>query len=100
MGEAMKQRSSHLIPGPSPYGEGSKCRSAIGVDEVKKYFIETIKIDSMAFRQTMKIKYTRSTNCWSVALAFLLTAFCVLTCGETVAQQNLTLSQAIEVAQR
>src|SRR5687767_13764489 len=45
----------------------------------------------MSFRLTMKVKH---------AVALLLVVFSVLTSEDTVAQQNLTLSQAIEVAQR
>jgi len=54
----------------------------------------------MSFRQTMKVKQVRSTNPRRVALLHLLIVFCGLAWEDTIAQQKLTLSEAIEIAQR
>lgn len=54
----------------------------------------------MSFRQTMKVKHVRFTSSRRVTLVLLLMAFCVLTWEDMVAQQILTLSESIEIAQR
>jgi outer membrane protein len=51
----------------------------------------------MSFRQAMKVKHVGSTP---MARVLLVIVFCVLSSRDLVAQQVLTLSEAIEIAQR
>src|SRR5690606_10279374 len=52
----------------------------------------------MSFRKTMKIKHVPGTGAMRVALGLLIIC-CVMSWEDTLAQQKLTLSEAIEIAQ-
>ena len=71
-------------------------RSIGNLQASDKYFVEPLNND-MRFRQTMK---TNKTTRWRASLAFglLMMALSVLTCTDTIAQQKLTLSEAIQIA--